>query len=378
MAGPLGYSGGNFAVPPIEVTLAGAQAFQVPSGQYLVQLGRYTTIEWLDGNSNTWRAANNISGNLPFDSDGTNYRLINRTGTPVGAILTNLGSSYTTAPTVTVSTGGSVWQAILGGALNTTITTATAGTYNYIPTIIFPPPPDGGFQATATAALSGAGLGTVTMVNRGAGYTAAPTGSIAIPASQMQNYLGTNQGNNILIVQDPRDTATGGAVLTISATLANTDAVTAIICTDPGTTALTALPTLTISGGAGGGAAATVLMNWTVTGFTVVANGSSYGTSLPFVVTGAGLFNHSTDATGDVNPQINLGLTKPRNFWIEGTTTSGGNITATAALTDDAGWGIQRVPDTVIISTGVPTVVATATATVGATSDTSYLQMLKL
>ena len=83
-------------------------------------------------------------------ADGTNWRLINRTGCPTAAVITNVGSGYTSAPTVTASAGGSLWKAIVGGAINTTVTVTTAGTYNYVPTIVFSAPPAGGINATGT------------------------------------------------------------------------------------------------------------------------------------------------------------------------------------------------------------------------------------
>lgn len=356
----IGGTGLTFSNPPQEVALAGAQAYLVPSGQYLLSLGRYTSLEWYDSNLNAWRATQTHTGNQQFQSDGTNWRLFNRTGTPVGAIITTLGTGYTSAPTATISgTGGSLWQVIVGGAINTTVTVTTAGLYNYVPTLIFSPPPDGGVTATGIAVLSAGAISSVTVNNRGAGYVTAPT---------------------ITIVPDPRETAAGGGVLTVNATLSTSTIPTAVICTDPGTTALTALPTLTFAGGGGTGLAATVIMNWAVTGFTVGTAGVLYGTSQPFTVTGAGLFNQSTAAAGDTNPQLNLGLTKPRNFLITGTSTAGGAVTATGAIIEDAGWGIQRVPNGIITAGGdtIPTTAGVVTMTVGAITDVSYIQKVNL
>lgn len=356
----IGGNGLNFSTPPLEIALAGAQAYLVPSGQYNLQLGRYTSLEWYDSNVNLWRGVQPNNGSMLFQSDGTNWRLFNRTGTPVGAIITTLGTGYNSVPAATISgTGGSQWQVIVGGGINTTVTVTTAGLYNYVPTLVFSPPPDGGVTATGVAVLSAGAITSVTVSNRGAGYKTAPT---------------------ITIIPDPRETAAGGGVLTVNATLSTSTIPTAVICTDPGTTALTALPTLTFSGGGGTGLAATVIMNWTVTGFTVGTAGVAYGTSVPFQVTGVGLLNQSTDASGDVNPLLNLGLTKPRNFLIAGTSTSGGAVTATGALIDDAGWGIQRVPDAVITAGGgaLPTTAGAVTITVGAMTDVSYLQKVNL
>ena len=59
------------------------------------------------------------------DSDGQNYRLANLTGCPVGALMTNVGSGYTSAPTVAASAGSSAWTAVVGGAINSTVTVTT-------------------------------------------------------------------------------------------------------------------------------------------------------------------------------------------------------------------------------------------------------------
>lgn len=371
----IGGSGITFSNAEEQFTLNGAEALLIPAGPYFASPGRYTSLEWFDPILGIWRA-NSVAGSPHiFNSDGTNFRLINRTGTPVGAVVTNKGSAYTSAPAVAVSTGGSLWKAIVGGAFNTTITVTTAGVYNYPPTLVFPAPPAGGVQASGYCVMSGTSISSVTLTNRGAGYTKVPT-SVNVNNSGAVPF--NPQSNQLQIVQDPRDTAAGGGVLTVNATLADATAVTAVICTDPGNTALTAVPTLTFSGGGGSSAAATVTMNFSVTGFTVGTAGAAYGTSLPFIVTGAGLFSQATPFSGDSNPQVEIGLTKPRNFWISGTSTGGGAVTATGALIDDAGWGIQRVPDGVVLTGQLITTAAVVTMTVGATIDTSILQPLKL
>ena len=40
----IGATGLNFSTAPTEVTLAGAQAYLIPSGQYWVDLGRYLSL----------------------------------------------------------------------------------------------------------------------------------------------------------------------------------------------------------------------------------------------------------------------------------------------------------------------------------------------
>jgi hypothetical protein len=356
----IGATGLNFSTAPTEVTLAGAQAYLIPSGQYWLDLGRYTTVEWYHSSAGLWVPQDSPIGISRYIvADGTNWRLINRTGCPTAAVITNVGSGYTSAPTVTASSGGSLWRAIVGGAINTTVTVTTAGTYNYIPTLIFSPPPTGGITATGTVTLSSGGLGTVTVTNAGAGYVYAPT---------------------VTIVQDPRDTAAGGGVLTVNATLAQSQKITAVVCTDPGSAAQTSTPTLTFTGGGGASAAATVIMNYTVTGFTVTTGGAGYGNAQPFFITSAGAQSTATVASGDVNPETEKSNTQPRPFYGEGTSTSGGAVTSAGFVINDAGFNLQTTPNLYVVAggSGLATTVAQVTATVGATSDTSYLQPIKL
>jgi len=100
-----------------EITLAGGSVVLLqPAGWYYLGLGKYTTLQQYDPITGIWRT---IGAGAPGDqyiySDGVNYRLANLTGCVVGALLTNAGSGYTSAPTVTASAGGSIWRAIVGG-----------------------------------------------------------------------------------------------------------------------------------------------------------------------------------------------------------------------------------------------------------------------
>lgn len=345
------------------LTIAPAQCWMLPPGPVTLVPGQgYAGLEVYDSGSQVWRPAEYPpKSQFTVDSDGTNYRIINRTGCPVGAIITDNGSSYTSAPTVAVSAGGSAWTAIVGGSINTTVTVTTAGSYSYIPTLTFSAPPAGGVRASGYAVLSNSTISSVTVTNAGAGYTSAPT---------------------ITITQDPRDTGTGGGVLTVNSTLTNSQRVTAVICTDPGTAAQTSTPTLTFSGGAGGGAAATVLMNYTVTGFTVTNKGSSLGTSSDFLVT-SGQWQTTTTSSGSVvDPQFDVNVASFRQAWLRGYTNSTGNAIAsnTSLTTIDAGWGFQRAPslyvipnfDTAVVGGFVATTLA---ATVGGTNDTWFIQL---
>jgi hypothetical protein len=233
------------------------------------------------------------------------------------------------------------------------VTVGTAGTgYTYPPQVLISPPPAGGVPATATCVLSGAGVGTVTVVNHGAGYTSAPT---------------------VTFVNDTRDTTGSGAKATT--TLTGSGTITAVLRNNRGT-ALTAVPTLTFTGGGGSSAAATVIMDFTVTGITVGTAGAAYGNAQPFLVAFEGGAVNPSNAGAVVNPAVSTGLFTPRSAKVLGTSTSGGATTATGAQIIDAGM-FQAVPTGFVTASGtaaLPTTTAIITATVGATTDTSLVQ----
>lgn len=334
-------------------TLAAGQTYTVPGGQYYIDTGAYVQIQTKDPISGLWRELCGVgTDKITFvNSDGVNVRLANLTGCPIGSLITNVGSGYTSAPTVTASAGASAWTAIVGGAVNTTVTVNTAGSgYVYPPQVVFAAPPAGGIQATGTVTLSGATVGSVTVVNQGAGYTTAPA---------------------VTFINDPRDTTGTGAVAT--ATLTGSGTITAVICTDHGTP-LTSVPTLSFSGGGGASAAATVVMCLTATGFTVGSGGTAYGNAQPFLVQAVGGVTAGT-AGAVVNPQIGTSRLTPRMGVITGTSTAGGAIQATGSVIADGGL-FQAVPVGIVTAGGsaLATAVGQVTITVGGVSDTFMIQ----
>lgn len=340
------------------ITLAAARIQNLPSGTFILALGAYTSLQYKDPVTGDWTTVNGASDILPIqiDSDGGNYRLANLTGTPVGGLITNAGSALTNGVgtvAITPSAGASVWTSVVGGAINSTVTVTAGGTlYTYAPTLVFSPPPAGGVQATGIATLSAGAVNAVTVTNQGAGYTLAPT---------------------ITVIPDPRDTTGSGAILTVNATLAGSGTMTAMYPTDPGTV-LTAVPTFTFSPAST--IAATAIMNFVVTGFTVGAGGVAYGNAQPFLIIVPPAIVAGTRASNTAGPISDTSLTFPRAAWINGTSTAGGAITATGAVVPDAGFGMQAVPNGIVIAggTALATTVGQATITVGGITDTSYVQ----
>lgn len=340
------------------VTLTAARTQIIPAGTFWVAPGPYTSLQWKDPVTGAWRTINASPTTVPYslDSDGANFRLANLTGTPIGALITNAGSSLTNGfntVTVTPSAGASVWQTVVGGAINSTVTVTAGGSgYTYAPTLIFSPPPTGGIQATGVAVLSAGAVNSVTVTNQGAGYTIAPT---------------------VTVINDLRDTTGSGAVLTVNATLAGSGTLTAMYPTDPGTV-LTAVPTFTFSPAST--IAATAIMNFVVTGYSADTVGVAYGTSQPFLVLSTGGIVAGTRASNTAGPIADKGLTVPRMAQLAGTSTSGGATTATGIVIQDAGFGFQAVPSAIIIAGGgaLPTTAAAGSFTVGGITDTSFVQ----
>jgi len=346
------YAGGGIN----EVALAAGEYLYIPSGTFQVTPGPYTWLQFRDPITGLWRSATTFpNATSVVGSDGYNWRLINLTGCAAGAQVTNVGSGYTSAPVVTASAGGSTWTAIVGGAINSTVTITAGGAgYNYPPILFISPPPAGGLQATAHCTISAGAVNAVTVDNQGAGYLVAPT---------------------ILVLPDPRDVASGAitttAVLTVNATLAGAQTITGVVANNHGTP-LTAVPTLTFTGGGGSSAAATVAMCFTATGFTVGTATTSYGNAQPFAVLTAGGALASANNGAVINPQLSSSLFVPRQANISGVSTSGGALTATGLVVNDGGL-FQAVPAGLPLGQGSAGIV---TVTVGGTAlpDISLLQ----
>jgi hypothetical protein len=343
------------------VTLPAGETFVVPGGTYFCAPGPYTALQWNDPVSGLWRnvAASNQAVALTIDSDGANFRLANITGTPVGGLITNAGTGYTngigtavTGLTITPSAGASTWVPVVGGSINSTVTITAGGTgYLFAPQLVIDAPPAGGIQASATCTISAGAINAVTVTNQGAGYTAAPA---------------------ITIVNDPRDTAGRNAVLTVNATLAGSGILTAMYPSNYGNP-VTAVPTFTFSPAST--TAVTAVMNFTVTGLTVTGGGT--GVPAGSALVGFPTLVAGTRASNTAGPINDTGLTMPRAAWIT-PSISGGVIQGSGNVIVDAGYGFQAVPIIGLISTtGVaPTAGTNITATVGGTTDTSWLQRI--
>jgi len=254
----------NYPLSNVFDLVAGA-AILIPPGTWQIY-STFSVVQWLDPVSGQWLMYGNqtLTHTVIVNSDGANFRLWNPKGFPVAGAVTAAGTGYVQASTTVTVSGvtGSVWHAIVGGALGTFTVgndaKGNAGGTNFtcVPTVVIGPPPTsivglpstatalGGIQATATATLSGGAVNAVSIDIAGAGYTSPPT---------------------VQIIPNPFDVNIGIiTVPTVTVALTGAGTVTAVVMDNFGTTA-GAAPTLTING-AGSSATATA---------TIVATGAT-------------------------------------------------------------------------------------------------------
>lgn len=338
------------------ISLSAGECFTIsPAGWYQIRQGRFTTPQQYDPITGIWRtigAGATAGGGDYFYSDGVNYRLANQTGGTVGALVTNGGSGYTSAPTVTATGGGNpIFRAIVGGAVNTTVTVSNGGSnYTYPPIVLFQAPPAGGVQATGHAVLTTGAVSSVVVDDQGAGYSSPPI---------------------ITFVNDPREgvnNVTVGSGAAAVAVLTGSGTVTAIVGVDHGTalTGQTAVPTLTISGGGGTSAAATAIVDWTIQAYTVTSSGTGYSGNVLVSAYGPAL----TGATY-TNPTIQAQLVKGRAASIVAVAAT--NVTATGQTVNDGGV-YPGVPNLITYFNTPPTTAAVLGFTMGGSGpDISYI-----
>lgn len=345
--------------------LAAGAMFTLPPGEFLVNPGLYGWIQFYDPVIGMWLMDPSTAPNSPkaVRSDGASWRVWNPTGCPVGALVTNVGSSYAAASTtVSPSTGASTWRPIVGGAINTTITIGkdSAGTtggsnFTYPPQLVIDPPPAGGVPATAYCALSGGAINSITVVDQGAGYTSVPA---------------------VTVIPDPLDPNYNSTITipALTAALTGSGTVTAIVPVAHGTV-LTTAPTLTIAG-AGASATASAIMCLTVTAAALSnSGGAAYPGTNVNIPTAGGYVTTAAGAT--VNPRISTGLFVPRPAQIYAPV-SGGAI-GTAVVLD--GGMFQVAPTGNVIATSsasgqLPSTASAATLTMGSAPTTVTIQPL--
>lgn len=340
------------------------------TGQYLVNMGPFTSLQTYDSNMQTWRNITPGGGEASMvSSDGTNFRLANTTGVAIGMLVTAGGTGLTNGfntVTATQSAGGGTWNIIVGGAINPTLQIAAAGTlYTQRPIIVVNPPAAQGstpyILPTVVAAITGGAISAVTVTNAGAGLVAQPT---------------------FAILNAPGDTTGGGATLAATAALTGSGTVTAVYTTgNYGTAGLTAVPTFTFAPAST--ITAVAVCNFTVTNISVVAAGAGYGNAQPVAILTAGAQVAGAAALLTGNPYFDKNLVFPRNASIQMTSIASGAVGTAGAVSAstiiDAGFGFQGVPNLFPVpggSGGPVTTSAQLTAVVGGQNDVSVLQSI--
>lgn len=355
-------TGTPYDAPMNYVGLAAGDAIYIPadSNDYMVQVGAYSVLQWLDPVTGVWRSVDANRGQpMHISSNGSqNFRIANLTGCPVAAIIAGGGTGFAQATaTITANVGGSTWQAIVGGSLSVSTISVAGANYTVPPLVMIPVPPNPGVQATAHAILASGTVSSIVLDNVGAGYISAPTA---------------------VLEPHPFDVNAGTITqATVVFALVNAGKITAALCTNNGASlaTLSAL-TLTAAGGAGSGATITPQILQTVTLASVVAGGAAWGTATAFaaVTAAGGGGNTSVSAIG--NPAIEMTGFRPRQAIITGTCNAGGTITAATIL--DGGLFLSAPAVGAAIASGgtIPTTLASVALTTGGIYDTVLVQPL--
>lgn len=177
------------------LALAPGDSFVIQAGDWIIGLGMYMVLQFLDPLTGAWVTPSGAAWNrgmMLVSADGFSVRIANLTGTVVSAAVINGGTGYVQATTTITAIGAFVGASptllpIVGGAVGLTgtftvdVPTKGAG-YGVAPIVMIPPPPPavtnangvGGIQATAIAVIASGTISSISITNPGAGYPTAP------------------------------------------------------------------------------------------------------------------------------------------------------------------------------------------------------------
>ena len=312
---------------PQTVNLQSGGIWNTPSGDFMLKLGPQSVLQWFDASSGLWRITDSGPSSYPIrvNSDGTNFRVLNISGTIQGVNITNAGTLYKTgdsfaltAPAAGTPSRTAKGTMIIGGSLTFAVTAGGTGYSN--PMFIIQPPQlcGGAYGASlpaylASCTLTSGVISSPTGGFAGAGYVTAPTVTVvdAVP---------------------PGNTPGTGAVIT--ATVAGAGTWTGTVMTDYGAGYDgTHIPTFTFTTATGSSAAATALPSMALKSVTVGSTNTGYSAS---VVVETSLSNGTTNAL-----PLNDEFVMPRAG--RGSAPESGGVVGTV-LIEDAGNGFQTVP----------------------------------
>lgn len=354
---------GQIAVPglpiagqnnPQTVGLQSGGIWTIPAGSFILRLGPVSVLQWLDTNSGLWRITDSGPSNNPIDvdSDGTNFRVVNISGTILGANITNGGTGYATgdsfaltAPAAGTPSRTAKGTMIIGGSLTYTVVNGGTG-YSNPMFIIQPPQLCGGAYGLslpafiASCTLTSGVISSPTGGYAGAGYVQAPTVTVidAVP---------------------PGNTPGTGAVVT--ATVGGAGIWKGTVMTDYGAGYDgTHIPTFTFTTVGGSSATATALPSMAVKSITVAGTNTGY-TASAIIETS---LTNGTAAVAALNDE----LPQPRNA--RAVAAQSGGVLGTPII-EDPGNGFQTVPlaKQVGNATADGSVNATFTPVVGGVND---------
>ena len=386
---------------PNVVMLQSGQTWYPPAGEYLISTGGQTVIQVWEQDGAIWRNYAPPGSLAQISCDGWNYRLLNNSGTCVGASITAAGSAMTNgigpvqtgvavvfaAPAAGGAPATAQGYVIIGGqvlAAAGTLTVAQGGSgFTTAPLVVCDPPPLGGIQATFVSTITAAGvLSTVTCVNPGAGYTSVPNFYI-IPQAQFYTGAPRYPGDPLTAApvnpnpwppglinpvhlwagspyQANLATGTLGALITPPAALTGSGTLTGIVMTAFGNGYLGSSQATVSFTGSSGSPTATPIHSFSMIaaiGGTVTASGGAAQIANTPAITSLGLIANPND-NNTFFPRPARGL----------------NSGATGSFTlEDPGYGLQG--GVVYVSAGTSTTVATVTSTqYGGRNDVSVVQ----
>ena len=245
-----------------------------------------------------------------FNWDGANLVSIGSVGT-IG--ITNPGSGYVSAPTVTISapndangvqaTAVSTISTGSGGISAVDITSGGSG-YTFVPGVtIGPPDQTGGTQAQAFATIASGVVVAVTVTNAGSGYTTAPSVTFSTGSAAATAVVATGQVNSITLTNAGTG-YTASPTITIAAPPSGTTATAiasyntfktgtvAVVIASGGSGYVNAANTVVTITGAGTNAAGTaILSGGQVTQVIMTNPGSGYLANTTVTISGGGATN---------------------------------------------------------------------------------------
>jgi hypothetical protein len=260
----------------------------------------------------------------------------------VGVIgITNPGSGYTTAPTVTIGapneTGGEQATAVStittgsGGIARVNITSGGSG-YTIVPNVIIGAPDlVGGIRAEAGVTVSGGVVVAVVITNPGSGYTAAPSVTFTSGAATATAVVNTGSVNSITLTNggtgytsSPSVTITGGggnnATAIASFNTFKTGTV-AVQITNGGSGYTNAANTVVTITGSGSNAAGTAILSGGQVTEVIMSNpGSGYTSNTSVTITGGGGSNAAAIAVTNLDPIVDVATFSGRTWVAAGRT----------------------------------------------------------